>query len=72
MGEPLGRFGFLGHVLVHAAAGVDRQRQIQRQLRLTFEDCNLLLPAILGDGKILARQPADNRPRSGQSRSQRR
>jgi hypothetical protein len=49
-------------IFVNAAAGVDRQHQVQRQLRLPLEDGDALRPAIFGHGKIVLGQPADNRP----------
>ena len=51
---------FFAHVLVHAAAGVDGQGQVQRQLRLPLEDGDLLRAAILEHGEIVAREPAHN------------
>ena len=58
MGKAAGRIRLLGHVLAHAAAGVDGQGQVQRQLRLALEDRDLLRPSVLGDGEVVARQPA--------------
>jgi hypothetical protein len=52
----------LGHVLAHAAAGVDGQRQVQRQLRLALEDRDLLRPAVLGEAKSSRVKPAYNGP----------
>jgi hypothetical protein len=62
VGEAPRRVRLLRHILAHAAAGVDGQRQVQRQLRLALEDRDLLRPAVLGDAKVLARQAAHNGP----------
>ncbi len=60
MGKPARRVRLVGHILFHAAAGVDGQRDVQRKLRLPLEDRNLLRPAVFGYGKVVARKAADN------------
>jgi hypothetical protein len=42
-------------ILVYAAAGVDGQGQVERQLRLALEDSNLLRPPILGNARNSSR-----------------
>ena len=56
----LRRVCLFGQVLVDAAAGVDGQGQVQRQLRLALEDGDLLRTAVFGDGKVVAREAADD------------
>ena len=41
------RLRFFGHVFLHAAAGVDSQGQVQRQLRLALKDRDLLRASVL-------------------------
>ena len=49
---------FDGHVLVHAAAGIDSQHNGQRHLRLAIKHRDLLRVAILGKGEIVPGESA--------------
>src|SRR6185369_5001940 len=45
-------------ILECARAGIDRQRQIQRHLRLPLEVCDLLQPSVLENLEVILRQLA--------------
>ena len=48
--------------LLHAAARIDGQRQIQGHIGFPLEDCDLLRPVVLEHGKIVFGQGAYDRP----------
>src|ERR1700733_5245869 len=49
-------------ILMHAAAGVDGEDDLQRQLGLALEHSDLLRVSILGEEKGVPIQPGNRRP----------
>ena len=58
--EALGRALFEPKILERAAAGVDRQGQVQGYFRLALEDRNLLRPAVFHHLEIVPGKTADD------------